>query len=121
SVQVCTAAMHYGFRIVEDMIDGLSNYLDEKGMKSVSELRGRAIPAYAEWGDLDLNYKVVAHVDAEKCIGCNLCYVACRDTAVHCIHNVDEPLAPGHLAPTRDGAIAEAQQRGAHIVWVDET
>jgi dihydropyrimidine dehydrogenase (NAD+) subunit PreA len=121
SVQVCTAAMHYGFRIVEDMIDGLSDYLDRKGMKSVNELRGRALPAYVEWGDLDLNYKVVAHVDPDKCVGCNLCYVACRDTAVHCIHNAGEPLAPGHLAPTRDAAIAESAARKTHVVWVDET
>ena len=121
SVQVCTAVMHYGFRIVEDMIDGLSNYLDEKNMASVRELRGRALPAFVEWGDLDLNYKVVANIDAEKCIGCNLCYVACRDTAVHCIHNADDPLPLGHLAPGRHAAIAQAKQRSAHIVWVDET
>jgi dihydropyrimidine dehydrogenase (NAD+) subunit PreA len=121
SVQVCTAVMHYGFRIVEDMIEGLSNYLDEKGMKSVSELRGRALPAFVEWGDLDLSYKVVAEVDAAKCIGCNLCYVACRDTAVNCIHNADEPLKRGHVAPTRDGALAAARERGLHIVWVDES
>ncbi len=121
SVQVCTAAMHYGFRIVEDMIDGLSSYLDGKGMKSVNELRGKALPAYVEWGDLDLNYKVVAHVDADKCVGCNLCYVACRDTAVHCIHNAGDALAPGHLAPTRDAAIAVSSERKTHVVWVDET
>jgi dihydropyrimidine dehydrogenase (NAD+) subunit PreA len=122
SVQVCTAAMHYGFRIVEDMIEGLSNYLDEKGMKSVNELRGKAVPAYVEWGDLDLNYKVVAHVDPQKCIGCNLCYVACRDTAVHCIHNGGEPLKAGHLAPTRDAALARAASSpDLHIVWVDES
>jgi dihydropyrimidine dehydrogenase (NAD+) subunit PreA len=121
SVQVCTAAMHYGFRIVEDMIDGLSTYLDTKGMKSVNELRGRALPAYVEWGDLDLNYKVVAHVDPQKCVGCNLCYVACRDTAVHCIHNAGEPLAPGHVAPTREGAIALSAEKKTHVVWVDET
>jgi dihydropyrimidine dehydrogenase (NAD+) subunit PreA len=121
SVQVCTAVMHYGFRIVEDMIDGLSNFLDQKGMKSVNELRGQALPAFREWGELDLNYKVVAHVDPEKCIGCNLCYVACRDTAVHCIHNAYEPLKPGHLAPTRDAAVAAAADRKAHIVWVDES
>ena len=44
SVQVCTAIMHYGFRIVEDMIEGLSDYLDSKGFKSVMELgrQGRA-------------------------------------------------------------------------------
>jgi len=121
SVQVCTAVMHYGFRIVEDMIDGLSNYLDSKGMKSVSELRGKALPAFVEWGDLDLNYKVVAEVDADKCIGCNLCFVACRDTAVNCIHNSDEALKPGHVAPTRDAARAASDARKAHIVWVDET
>ncbi len=121
SVQVCTSVMHYGFRIVEDMIDGLSNYLDEKGMKSVKELHRKAIPAFVEWGDLDLNYKVVAEVDVEKCIGCNLCYVACRDSAVNCIHNVDEPLKPGHVAPTRDRAIEAAPLRDTHIVWVDET
>jgi dihydropyrimidine dehydrogenase (NAD+) subunit PreA len=121
SVQVCTAVMHYGFRIVEDMIDGLSTYLDGKGMTSVNELRGRALPAYAEWGDLDLNYKVVAHIDADKCVGCNLCYVACRDTAVHCIHNAGEPLAAGHLAPTRDAAIALSAARRTHVPWVDES
>jgi len=121
SVQVCTAAMHYGFRIVEDMIDGLNAYLDDKGMKSVKELKGRALPAFTEWGDLDLNYKVVAHVDADKCIGCNLCYVACRDTAVHCIHNAGEPLQPGHRASTREAAVAAAKARDAHIVWVDES
>src|SRR4026207_1837498 len=98
SVQVCTAVMHYGYRIVEDMIEGLSNFLDEKGMKSVNELRGKALPAFTEWGELDLNYKVVARVDPEKCIGCDLCYVACKDSAVSCIHNGGEPLKSGHLA-----------------------
>jgi dihydropyrimidine dehydrogenase (NAD+) subunit PreA len=121
SVQVCTAAMHYGFRIVEDMIEGLSNYLDDHGMKSVNELRGRALPAFVEWGELDLTYKVVAHVDPGKCIGCNLCYVACRDTAVTCIHNADEPLKAGHLAPTRAAATAKAEASGVHTVWVDES
>ena len=121
SVQVCTAAMHYGFRIVEDMIDGMNAYLDGKGMKSVKELHRRAVPSYVEWGELDLNYKIVAEVNADQCIGCNLCYVACRDTAVHCIHNSNEPLTPGHRAPTRDAANAASKARGAHIVWVDET
>ncbi len=85
SVQVCTAVMHYGYRIVEDMIDGLNRYLDDKGLASVNDLRGRAIPAFTEWGDLDMNYKVVARIDQATCIGCDLCYVACRDGAVACI------------------------------------
>ena len=85
SVQVCTAVMHYGFRIVEDMIDGLSNYLDEKGFATVNELRGRALANVVDWGDLDLNYKIVAEINSETCISCQLCYVACEDGAHQCI------------------------------------
>src|SRR4051812_11551511 len=86
SVQVCTAVMHHGYRIVEDMAEGLSDYLDSKGMKSVSELRGLAVPQYKEWGDLDLAFRVVADIDDQKCIGCQLCYVACLDGSHQCIH-----------------------------------
>jgi len=86
SVQVCTAVMHYGYRIVEDLLDGLSNYLDDQGLKSVNELVGKAIPGFTNWGDLDLNYNVVPKIEAEKCIGCQLCYIACLDGAHQCIH-----------------------------------
>ncbi len=85
TVQVCTAVMHYGFRIVEDMIAGLSDYLDSKGMRKAMDLVGRATPAFVDWGDLDLNYKVVARIDPRTCIGCQLCYVACWDGAHQCI------------------------------------
>ncbi|MFQ6613221.1 MAG: NAD-dependent dihydropyrimidine dehydrogenase subunit PreA [Fidelibacterota bacterium] len=96
SVQVCTAVMHYGYRIVEDMIDGLSNYLDEKNMTSVPQLIGRAIPHFTEWGNLDLSYRVVASIDREKCIGCQLCYIACLDGAHQCIHTRQGPCAAFH-------------------------
>src|SRR5262249_2305267 len=98
SVQVCTAVMHYGFRIVEDMIDGLSNFLDDQGMRSVSALRGRAVPAFADWGDLDLNYKGVAKIAPRKCIGCQLCYTACLDGAHQCIHTHAGPCQAYHGA-----------------------
>jgi dihydropyrimidine dehydrogenase (NAD+) subunit PreA len=113
--------MHYGYRIVEDLIDGLDAYLDDKGMKSVGELRGKALPGFVEWGDLDLNYKVIAKVDPQMCIGCDLCLVACRDSAAACIHRAEETPAPGHAAPTREAAVAAARAKGAHVVWVDET
>jgi dihydropyrimidine dehydrogenase (NAD+) subunit PreA len=87
TVQVCTAAMHYGFRIVEDMIDGLSEYMDAHGFRTIEDFRGRAVPNVKDWGDLDLNYKVVAKISSELCIGCQLCYVACEDGAHQCIES----------------------------------
>jgi len=86
SVQVCTAVMHHGFRIVEDMIDGLSAFLTSKALLSVEQLRGQAVSSFKEWGDLDLSYRVVASIDENKCIGCNKCYVACLDGAHQCIY-----------------------------------
>jgi dihydropyrimidine dehydrogenase (NAD+) subunit PreA len=91
SLQVCTAAMHYGFRIVRDMMDGLENYLEEKGFSSVMELVGKSVSRIEDWGNLDLNYKIIAKIDAEKCIGCNLCYIACEDGAHQCIRVEERP------------------------------
>jgi len=85
TVQVCTAAMHYGFRIVEDMADGLSAYMDDHGYRTVEDFRGRAVPNVMDWGDLDLNYKIIAKIHTELCIGCQLCYIACEDGAHQCI------------------------------------
>jgi dihydropyrimidine dehydrogenase (NAD+) subunit PreA len=93
TVQVCTAAMHYGYRIVEDMIDGLENWMSEKGFQSIADFRGLSLPKVTEWKDLNLNYKVVAHIDEAKCIGCGLCYTACWDGAHQCIH-VDRVSGP---------------------------
>jgi len=90
-VQVCTAAMHHGFRIVEDMIEGLNNYLDDKGILSVMELVGQSVPKYSDWGNLDLNYKVAAKIHTDTCINCNKCYIACEDASHQCIErHVDE-------------------------------
>lgn len=85
SVQVCTAVMHYGFRIVEDMIEGLSHYMDEKGFKTIDEMCGAAVKNYGSWNDLNLNYKIQAVIDEKRCTGCQLCYIACRDGVYDCI------------------------------------
>jgi dihydropyrimidine dehydrogenase (NAD+) subunit PreA len=81
SVQVCTAVMHYGFRIVEHLISGLEGWMLEKGFRRVGEFIGRSVPRIKTWGDLDLNYKIVAEIDPHKCIHCGLCYIACEDGA----------------------------------------
>ncbi len=122
SVQVCTAVMHFGYRIVEDMLEGLNDFLDERGMSSVRELQGRAVPAFTEWGDLDLTYQVKARIDAHKCIGCDLCFVACQDGAHQCIHRPWEIPHPGHSAPyAADSHEAWKKNPAYRVPWVDET
>jgi len=81
NIQVCTAAMKHGFRIVEDMIDGLNNWMDEKGFKTTTDFIGKSVPFMTKWENLDLNYHIVANINQEKCIGCGLCYIACEDTS----------------------------------------
>jgi dihydropyrimidine dehydrogenase (NAD+) subunit PreA len=81
NVQVCTAAMVYGFKIIEDLIDGLSNFLDEKGMQSVDELVGRALPSVTDWQYLNLNHIEKALIDQDKCIQCGRCHIVCEDAS----------------------------------------
>jgi dihydropyrimidine dehydrogenase (NAD+) subunit PreA len=101
NVQVCTAVMHYGYRIIEDLLDGLKGYLLSKGLRSPKELVGRSVRRLDEWGNLDLKYDVKARVDYAKCVGCNLCHVACEDGAHQAIALDGPPvkLATGASRP----------------------
>ncbi len=81
NVQVCTAAMVHGFRIIEDLCEGLSNWMDEKGFKNLNSFIGKSIDKITHWEDLDINYHHVAKINQDKCIHCGLCYIACEDTS----------------------------------------
>lgn len=81
SVQVCTAVMHYGFGIIREMTSGLERYMDEKAFKTIDEMVGKALPNIKTWDNLNLKYKVVAEINDDKCIECQLCYTACEDGA----------------------------------------
>ncbi|MBO6902385.1 MAG: NAD-dependent dihydropyrimidine dehydrogenase subunit PreA [Rhizobiaceae bacterium] len=87
NVQVCTAAMTYGFKIVQEMISGLSNWMDEKGHKSLDDIIGRAVPNVTDWQYLNLNYITKARIDQDLCIKCGRCYIACEDTSHQAIAN----------------------------------
>ncbi|MGL6208490.1 MAG: NAD-dependent dihydropyrimidine dehydrogenase subunit PreA [Paracoccaceae bacterium] len=80
NVQVCTAVMTYGFKIVSEMISGLSEYLDAKEM-ALSDLVGRATPNVTDWQFLNLNYVTKARIDPDACISCGRCFAACEDTS----------------------------------------
>ncbi len=90
NVQVCTAAMVYGFRIIDDLTSGLSRFLRDKGMKSVKELVGRAVPSVTDWQYLNLNYVVKARIDQDLCIQCGRCHIVCEDASHQAItHTVN--------------------------------
>ena len=81
TVQVCTAAMVYGFKIVQEMTDGLSNYMDEKGFTSLDQLIGKAVPTVTDWKFLNLNHVSKAVIDQDQCISCGRCHEVCEDTS----------------------------------------
>lgn len=81
TVQVCTAAMVYGFKIVQEMADGLSNYMDEMGFTAVEQIVGKAVPTVSDWRYLNLNHISKAVIDQDKCIECGRCHIACEDTS----------------------------------------
>jgi len=81
NVQVCTAVMKHGFRIVEDMIEGLSYWMDDKGFKTLNDFIGKSVHTLTNWEDLDINYHIVANINQDKCVHCGLCYIACEDTS----------------------------------------
>ena len=96
NVQVCTAAMTYGFKVVQEMISGLSQYLDDKDM-ALSDLVGRAVPNVTDWRFLNLNYTAKAQIDQDMCIKCGRCYAACEDTSHQAI-----AMLPGRVFEVKD-------------------
>jgi len=81
NVQVCTAAMAFGFKIVQEMTDGLSEYMDAMGFRTIEDFRGRALPTITDWQYLNLNAISKAVIDQGKCIACGRCHIACEDTS----------------------------------------
>jgi dihydropyrimidine dehydrogenase (NAD+) subunit PreA len=117
TVQVCTAVMHYGYRIVEDLTEGLENWMRSKGFAAIEDFRGLSLGRVTEWKHLNLNYKIVARIDEQKCIGCDLCHIACWDGAHQCIH-LDRVSGPvdGPVDLHSKPAVKEAESRASIAV-----
>ena len=87
-LQVCTAAMIYGVDIVGDLKEGLAYFLESKGMKSVRELLGKALPNTVPQSQLTPIKHTLASVDKARCTRCGMCVIACRDGG-HQAYTVD--------------------------------
>lgn len=134
TLQVCTAAMHYGFRIVEDMIDGLSNWMDSKDYATLPDLSGRAVSRFVPWNQLNMKFRTIAKIDQESCVGCGLCHIACEDTSHQAIvrsigpdrreYNVIEEECVGcnlcaHVCPVDDCITMMPQPAEGEMTWLD--
>jgi len=81
ALQVCTAVMLYGFKIIEDLTEGLSDFMDAKGYKTIDDFRGKALPNTVNWNDLNMNYDLKAKIEKDACIECGRCHIVCEDTS----------------------------------------
>lgn len=79
SIQVTTAVMQYGYRIIDDLIDGMLGYLNEKGFQSVEELVGLGLDAVCDTENIERDTIVYPKFHRDKCIGCGRCAISCRD------------------------------------------
>ncbi len=90
NLQVCTAAMTYGFHIVADMISGLLQWMEEKQFQNIEDFRGLAVPNVTDWQYLNLNYVTKAQINQDLCIKCGRCYAVCEDTSHQAISFGDD-------------------------------
>jgi dihydropyrimidine dehydrogenase (NAD+) subunit PreA len=79
TLQVCTAVMHRGFGIIKAMTRGLEQWMEQKELDSIAEAVGLAVPRIKPWGELDLNYRVIADINEATCIHCGICFACCED------------------------------------------
>jgi len=102
NVQVCTAVMQYGYRIIDDLVLGLQSYMAECGIATVDALVGEELKSFVLPSDLDRDTIVYPKINRDKCIGCGRCYISCRDG--------------GHQAIEFDTATRKPRIVGTHCV-----
>ena len=79
SVQVTTAVMQYGYRIIDDLLEGLSEYMKCKGIPALKELISGASKTVVSHTDIERDTILLPLFDLEKCNGCGRCYISCMD------------------------------------------
>ncbi|MBQ9363930.1 MAG: NAD-dependent dihydropyrimidine dehydrogenase subunit PreA [Bacteroidaceae bacterium] len=100
NVQVCTAVMQYGYRIIDDLILGMQHYLARRGIASLDSIVGEELPNFVTPTDLDRETIVYPKIDRDKCIGCGRCYTSCMDGGHQAI-NFDTETRQPRIVGTR--------------------
>lgn len=85
TLQVCSAVMAQGYGIVEDLIDGLQNYMEDKGFDTLSDMIGLSLPKLTGQTQLSREKPLASSINEERCIKCDLCFVSCRDSGYQAI------------------------------------
>lgn len=79
NVQVTTAVMQYGYRIIDDLVSGLSRFLAEIGHERLSNFVGTAETEFVTAEELNRSSTVYPAFDTRRCVGCGRCMLSCRD------------------------------------------
>ena len=79
SIQITTAVMEYGYRIIDDLLSGLKIYMAQRGYSSVKQLVGAAVGSVVENDEVERDTVVYPVIDRELCNGCGRCFISCRD------------------------------------------
>ena len=79
NVQVCTAVMQYGYRIIDDLILGLQRYMAKRGITQLSQLVGEQLPKFLNPDNLDRDTIIYPKFNKDLCVGCGRCEVSCSD------------------------------------------
>ena len=98
SLQITTAVMQYGYRIIDDLLDGLKYYLKVKGFKSVRSLTGAAVGSIVPHNQLERDTVLLPKFGSDKCIGCGRCYISCYDGGHQAIEFDIETRTPRLIA-----------------------
>lgn len=113
AVQVCTAVMLRGFRIIDNLVKGLNDYMDRKGYQTIDEMVGLVVPKVKQHSGLEFKKREVAFIDQSKCISCDLCYISCNDgVGLEAIGKTLNPIALG----AADGGTDTEKERPTYTV-----
>lgn len=95
TVQIVTAVMEYGYRIIDDLTSGLSYYMGKHGIEDLASLVGKGLSSIVPASQLDRHTRRIPQIDKVECVGCGRCFISCSDAGHQAIEwqaKTREPL-----------------------------